>query len=273
MKVTFSKLTLAAIFALALAFTISCAEKGGDKKCAEIFNPDNSFCYDGVVYDKCDGMKYNPSTHICTGKTATRAKCNEVEYNPSTQICVGQTVRTRLDPLTDSRDGKTYKTVEIGSQIWMAENLNYDADLLDSKCYENKQGNCAKYGMLYNWKTAMKSCPKGWHLPSKEEWQALVDLAGGNKIAGKKLKAKSGWNKNYHGMDDYGFSALPGGSRLGTIVYGTSFGGAGSAGNWWSSTEYDSNDAYYWSMGYDLEHANCRNYSKTSLFSVRCLQD
>jgi len=85
---------------------------------------------------------------------------------------------------TDSRDGKVYKTVKIGEQVWLAENLAFNAP--SSKFYE-------KYGRLYDWKTALSVCPKGWHLPSDNEWQALVDFAGGGEVAGKKFKSRSGW--------------------------------------------------------------------------------
>jgi len=107
---------------------------------------------------------------------------------------------------TDPRDGKVYKTVKIGEQIWLAQNLNYEAEgsLKDKK-----------YGNRYTWEQAKKACPSGWHLPSKEEWQILVDFAGGNEIAGKKLKAKSCWTGkdgvSGNGTDEFGFSALPGG--------------------------------------------------------------
>ena len=111
--------------------------------------------------------------------------------------------------LIDNRDGKKYKTVTIGSKTWMAENLNYEAK--GSKCYENKDENCTTYGRLYNWSTAMKACPSGWHLPSKTEYEALDKAVGGEEVAGKKLKAKSGWNKNGNGTDDFGFPAMPGG--------------------------------------------------------------
>ena len=118
--------------------------------------------------------------------------------------------------LHDSRDGKTYRTVKIGSQIWMAENMNYDAK--GSKCYKNNPNNCTKYGRMYNWETAMKACPSGWHLPSNGEWDVLHNYAGGS-YAGIKLKARSGWYScgasNYshypYCEDTYGFSALPGG--------------------------------------------------------------
>jgi len=105
------------------------------------------------------------------------------------------------DTFTDPRDGKKYKTAKIGKQTWMAQNLDYHGeDGFLGLCYGDepeekirKPENCTKYGRLYDWNEAKKACPKGWHLPSDKEWQTLVDFAGGEKIAGKKLKAKSGW--------------------------------------------------------------------------------
>ncbi len=105
---------------------------------------------------------------------------------------------------TDSRDGQTYKTVKIGTQTWMAQNLNYQTKR-GSWCYENSADSCKKYGRLYDWKTAKKACPAGYHLPSNEDWTTLIDYMGGQVTAGKKLKAKRGWNDNGNGTDDYGF--------------------------------------------------------------------
>jgi uncharacterized protein (TIGR02145 family) len=188
---------------------------------------------------------------------------------------------------TDLRDGKEYRTVKIGKQVWMAENLNYEAE--GSKCYKNKALYCDKYGRLYNWKTAMKACPKGWHLPSKEEWQTLVNFAGGDKTAGKKLKAKIGWNdyilcdysydeeyckvkgakRSGNGTDGFGFSALPGGEDSVGFFYD-----AGDYGYWWSSTKSSANKAYYRFMNYYNEDVGWSYYYyKDFLFSVRCLQD
>jgi uncharacterized protein (TIGR02145 family) len=108
---------------------------------------------------------------------------------------------------TDARDKKKYKTVNIGGFTWFAENLNYDAE--GSKCHEDKPANCTKYGRRYNWETAKTACPSGWHLPSEVGRSALTTFAGGLSIAGKKLKAKSGWpkdgNKSGNGTDDFVF--------------------------------------------------------------------
>ena len=133
-----------------------------------------------------------------------------------------------------SHGGKAYKTVRIGTQTWMAENLNYN--VAGSKCYDDLEANCNTYGRLYNWETALEVCPSGWHLPSDDEWTVLEDYVG--STAGTKLKATSGWSSG-NGTNSYGFSALPGG--IGESGY---FSGGGSFGTWWSATENNSNNAY-----------------------------
>jgi len=168
---------------------------------------------------------------------------------------------------TDSRDGKKYKIVKIGSQTWMAENLNYNAN--GSKCYDNDPAYCQKYGRLYNWNTAKTACPKGWHLPTMSEYGKLDNFVGGEKLVGNFLKATNGWNKNSNGEDKYGFSALPGGygSSDGSFYY------VGDDGHWWSSSESTSDDAYYQDMFYSSEGAYYRSGNKGDLYNVRCLQD
>ncbi|MDR1811377.1 MAG: WG repeat-containing protein, partial [Candidatus Fibromonas sp.] len=168
--------------------------------------------------------------------------------------------------LKDSRDGKEYKTLKIGKQTWLAGNLNYEAE--GSVCYENKPENCEKYGRLYNWVAAVKICPSGWHLPSDDEWQKLLDFAG-DDVAGKKLKAKNGWNGGGNGMDEYGFSALPGGFGEPDGKFST----AGGFGVWWSSSEADENDAYRRSMSFNYNNVRNNNLGKNYLISVRCLRD
>jgi len=169
----------------------------------------------------------------------------------------------------DLRDGQVYKFVTIGSQTWMAQNLNYK--VAGSKCYDNENKNCRKLGMLYDWETAVYACPDGWHLPSDEEWQKLIDFAGGDDIAGKKLMAKNYWNGN--GTDDYDFSALPGGFGYSTSSNYLFFLQAGKYGNWWSITEYNGYSAFERNMFYDKDNVVRKNSDKKYLQSIRCVQD
>jgi len=175
----------------------------------------------------------------------------------------------RATTFTDSRDGKKYKAVEIGPQVWMAENLNYNAS--GSKCYGNQEGNCQKYGRLYDWNTATKVCPKGWHLPSDAEWDILMVTVdgGGTEGKGTKLKAMSGWNSNGNGTDTYGFSALPGGCGNPTGRSGY----VGESGNWWTATEDYAYNAHGFSMYSDEDYVGSGYSNKADLYSVRCVQD
>ncbi len=199
--------------------------------------------------------------------------------------------------LTDSRDGKTYKTVTIGTQTWMAENLNYDYNEGSAKsyCYNNSADSCAKYGRLYMWSAAMDSaavfstagkgcgygveckvtelaevrgvCPEGWHLPSKDEWNTLFTAVGGTGSAGRSLKSTSGWNNSGNGVDSFGFSVLPAGR------YYVDFNNVGYSAYFWSSTELNSDDAFSMYFSYDYELAYVDYDSKGDGFSVRCLRD
>lgn len=114
--------------------------------------------------------------------------------------------------LVDERDGRKYKTVKIGQQIWMAENLNHPVS--GSHCYKNNAANCKKYGRLYSWSYAIEACPDGWHLPSVDEFKELIKNVGGES-AGKSLKSTTGWarqdGKDCNGTDEYGFSVHAGG--------------------------------------------------------------
>jgi len=171
----------------------------------------------------------------------------------------------------DPRDGKVYKIVEIGSQIWMAQNLAYN--VIGSKCYENKRTNGKTYGRLYDWETAMSVCPPGWHLPSKKEWNILVNFAGGAKIAGKKIKAKTGWNDyrgiSGNGTDDFGFNALPGG-YCNSNFHDDEFYKMGEDENWWSSSRT------MVCLGINYKH-ECTGWFPASdgscFLSVRCIKN
>jgi len=176
-------------------------------------------------------------------------------------------------------EGETYETVVIGTQTWMARNLNYAVE--GSKCYNNSEYNCTIYGRLYDRVTALALpstasvtgnykgiCPSGWHIPSDAEWTTLTNFVGPS--AGTKLKANSSlWSTNT-GTDTYGFAALPGG-------YGSSDGDfdiVGNYGLWWSSTGLNSDLDYYWGMAHNNEDVKWINNSKgIILISVRCLLD
>lgn len=143
---------------------------------------------------------------------------------------------------TDPRDGRTYRTAEIGGLTWMAENLSFATDSVSFQCYglsNNNQtkGNCERYGRLYTWDAAMSVCPAGWRLPSRKEWGDLVQKAGGEDAAGRKLKSKTGWNAA-NGTDEFGFSALPGGYCWPNRVWDERRNiGLGDIGSWWSATD------------------------------------
>ncbi|MCQ2090413.1 MAG: hypothetical protein MJY93_09200 [Fibrobacter sp.] len=164
--------------------------------------------------------------------------------------------------LKDSRDGKTYRTVKMpDGKVWMAENLNYPIG--NSKCYDNKEGNCKKYGRLYTWDDAKKACPAGWHLPSKAEFESLRATVGSSNDE-ISLNLRAGiWEK---GSDMFGFSALPAGHS-----YSKEFGALGYFTHLWTSTEHNSNKAYY--LGIYGRYAGVNDYSKHYGYSVRCLQD
>jgi len=121
--------------------------------------------------------------------------------------------------------------------MWMAENLNYRPQSGQSWCYNDSDSYCDKYGRLYNWETAKKVCPAGWHLPSPGEWEDLVTASGDRFAASYKLRAQSGWAEYFEGEEvgnDEGFAAMPGGYRE---YKGGGFHGIGYFGSWWSATE------------------------------------
>ena len=172
---------------------------------------------------------------------------------------------------TDSRDGKTYKTVKIGTQVWMAENLSYKTD---NGCwaYNDDQSNVSIYGYLYNWETAKQVCPSGWHLPSDAEWTQLTTYLGGEGVAGGKLKetGTAHWKSpNTGATNASGFTAVPAGYRSGSGA----FYGIGYDGDWWSSSEDDTDGAWCRSLSYDSGGVGRSDGHESNGFSVRCVRD
>jgi len=176
---------------------------------------------------------------------------------------------------TDTRDGRVYRTVKIGNQIWMAENFNlieYDGKVIGE--YYNKDLNIgAIHGRLYDWETAKIIAPPEWHLPSKEEWEELVDFAGGYDVSGKKLKAKVGWAYNErisgNGTDDFGFAAFP----SGICFAGQFFANLNYKGVWWTSTEMNPFTAYSRGIDHNGNWTFLGEDIKANLLSVRYVKD
>jgi uncharacterized protein (TIGR02145 family) len=189
-------------------------------------------------------------------------------------------------------EGNRYKTVTIGDQIWMAENLKstkyndcssitnvssyYDWSILTSGAYAwyNNDATTNKnlYGGLYNWYAVNthKLCPTGWHIPSNSEWIKLETFIGGSTNGGGKLKetGTNHWNSpNTGATDEFGFTALPGGYRYLADGY------LNLSGHWWTSTEGSSSTAYYRGIGYIGSEIVTYNENKEFGLSVRCIKN
>ena len=227
----------------------------------------------GWDYDKTENHQYSAEG---TYTAIMEVKDTEGLTDYTTQTVTIDNGGGATGTFTDPRDGQEYEYVEIGSQIWMAENLNYETG--NSCCYDDNSSNCDTYGRLYDWSTALDACPSGWHLPSDDEWCTLTtyidptvdcdEIGNSGTNAGYKMKSTSGWYSNGNGSDAYGFAALPGGRRSsdgGFFFIETNTG-------FWSSTE-DGASAWYRRLYYFRDEVH-RNFSNQGYgFSVRCVKD
>jgi len=235
--------------------------------------------------DAAEGISY---TTICpAGKTCT--------YAPTTQL----NPKVTYGEFLDTRDYQVYKTVTIGTQTWMAQNLNYaynqSTSTLDSSsfCYDDDPKNCAKYGRLYLWSAAMDSvalfgssgkgcgngsectpkesvqgvCPEGWVLPSVREWNILYEYIEVQNDAGKILKSKFGWDNEGNGTDEYGFSAIPAGYR------NNDFHNIGSYADFWSMTQLEENRVYVMDLDFKYDVVFIESPGRDLSVAVRCLRN
>jgi uncharacterized protein (TIGR02145 family) len=214
--------------------------------------------------------------------------------------------------MTDSRDGQTYKTVKIGNQVWMAENLNYaytgvlynnSGYTSDSTswCFSNDPANCIKYGRLYTWAAAMDSvgtwstngkdcgygvqctpiypvrgiCPEGWHLPDKAEWNTLFTAVGGASTAGKMLSSTISWSSVPGGWvrDGYGTDAYSFSALPAGLRDATGYNNVGYHAYFWSSSEYNSSRTYIVGLDDEFDKADLYGSGKDYGYSVRCVKD
>jgi len=190
-------------------------------------------------------------------------------------------------------DGNTYKTVKIGDQEWMAENLNvahyhngdkipeartskewkaYATKRTGAWCYyDNDAANGKKYGKLFNWYAVNDPrglAPKGWHVPSDAEWATLTANLGRKEIVGVKMKSNNGWVWDMNGTNESGFAGLPGGLCDGLGM----FHDIGYGGLWWSSTERSTRNAWIRDLSFD-DVVGRQSQGKQLGLSVRCVRD
>ena len=272
----------------------SSSVKSGDSSSSSSADKLESSSSKGDVPKSYAEAKVMPSgTYDCS-----KYNCFTTEYLNQEFLEAG-----KYGEILDERDGQVYKTVQIGEQIWMAENMNFDYNYNDfhgenfgSKCYKNSADSCAKYGRLYTWAGAMDSvktgcgrgwkcaadtgrvqgvCPNGWHLPDTAEWNVLIDAVGGVSTAGTMLKTTEGWQIDAYrsmdviGTDAFGFSALPSGAK----ETGGYFYYAGQYSHFWSSSEYMGDNAYIMKMTYYTALATWSYRTKYFGHAVRCIKD
>ena len=213
------------------------------------------------------------------------------------------------DTIIDSRDGKVYRTVKIGGQTWMAENLNFDpgqggsgdAKYDWSWCYNNEPKNCEVAGRFYTWAAAIDSVKLATDAKNPQDCglrkECRIAAAGSTTLvqgvcppgwhlptetewsalftavdrstSGEVLRSQTGWHFNKNGTDAFGFSALPAGRRY----YDGRFDGGGADANFWSATENGYNSAHVMRLYYNYEIAYLNTFGKDNGFSVRCVKD
>ena len=204
------------------------------------------------------------------------ARCESGEPQSSSSAATASNVE--YGTLADSRDGKSYKTVKIGSLTWMAENLNYDNSAVatgsidSSFCYDGIPANCEKYGRLYQEYAATAVCPEGWRLPTADDWRDLTTTAKSEfGDDNGSLRAVGEWENTIFGdnvtaTNASGFSALPAGYRAKTGECD----GEGTKAYFWGE---DNMNHYAWILSnqYDMEKESMqRGYYA---YAVRCVKD
>ena len=239
------------------------------------------------------GLKPNTEYHyriVAINESGT-ANGSDVAFitSDTTGVAIGFNPQLTYDSIYDN-EGNKYKTIEIGTQTWMAENLrstlyndgtpipyvpdSYAWVLLETPGYCWFNGDSVGYGTLYNWYTVEteKLCPQGWHVPSDDEWNILTDYLGGLSEAGGKLKEAGTlhWtNPNTSATNESGFSGLPSGYR----TYGGGFNGFGRYGFWWTSTAKSAYEAWFRDVYFGYANTDRSSTGKPAGVNVRCVKD
>ena len=237
------------------------------------------------------------SSNIQNESSSSRAASNELNWNTSKEAYLNPDIT--YGEMIDSRDKKVYKTVKIGSQVWMAENLNYKDSNEENWCYDEDSLKCEVTGRFYTWARSIGKteeecgfgkecnvrermrgiCPPGWRLPNYDDWNTLLSTVEVS-LAGKTLKSLSGWYNdadiNMNGSDIYGFSAIPAGF-IDAFIHKSQ--NAGKEAFFWSSSEDTKSNAYSMQLGGSVENseivenvARIIDAKKNYALSVRCIE-
>lgn len=236
------------------------------------------FFVDGTKVSAVNNSPYSYSwntTSESVGNHTIKTVCLD-NNNASASDEIAVVIIKAAITFTDPRDGKSYVIADIGNQTWFAQNINYDTT--DSWWYNDDSANGDIYGRLYTWESAQTVCPDGWHLPSDAEWKTLeMQLGMSQAVAdeylwrgteeGKAMKSTSGWNENGNGTNSSGFNGLAGG------FYGLVYKSVGEGGNWWTSTEASSSNA--WQRGLTFAKPQVFRFDPPKDFrlSVRCVKN
>ena len=272
------------------------------------YSPETQFCYLDEVYDRCGGLSFDPLLLFCSADLIY-SKCNELIFTPTTQFCSAESIFSKcngliFDPIVEFCDsdiiypicnsdasydpttsfcdiregGQLYRYIAIGSQTWMAENLNYATS---GSCYGGDASSCEIYGRLYTWDAAMGGasassaspsgvkgiCPDNWHLPSEAEWAILinsVDINNGADGVGKSLKAII-----EGGTDAFSFGGLYAGYRYNGMWFNETI-----WGRWWNATEFNDDYASAVVITDGSDDLNWYEHNtKTTSYSIRCVMD
>jgi uncharacterized protein (TIGR02145 family) len=280
------------------------------------FDNSTNFCYKDELYPRCGNADYNPFEKGCfEGRLynrcilpSTRGTCVHESLLRCRQEGDGEEKIIKPQPgmkcedngkitgttLDISDNGRVYKIVQIGNQMWLAENVKNPGEG-NSKCYEDKPDNCETYGRLYDWATAMRLppecnntsqscpqksggdlwrglCPPAFAIARTADWEQLIKYAGGIAVAGGRLKSASGWSSNGNGTDSYGFNAVPGGfySYL-NPEFKDGFGDAGSRTIWWHENATYTEATYTTIIASDTEAKDNFHQKGYNLAYIRCL--
>lgn len=239
-----------------------------DKCNGNIYDPKKEFCYDGFnLRNLCNGQKFAHGDFCFEGRVYPQ--CAGEDYNPHTHFCYeGKLTQIQSSNIVDIRDGRIYATMRIGSQRWMAENLNFEVENGENWCYEDIEKNCDYHGRLYDWTTAVQgACPKGWHVPSKDEWNALISFVDEANGSPEGNAGKSLFSKNVKGTDEYGFGANPCYSRLCNGKWGKK-----PEVVFWTAFEKNEKEALAVELFPD-GNSRMSGFYKTAGRPVRCVED